>query len=390
MEETVAAGLDYCAELWSDAFGWMSLPSHPVESSAPLPVSSWVSRWVWLRDSLAEQGPSQEALEWLLAGERWALEHVDPVVVNVTLAALGLCVLLWMVLGLWDWWHRDGISLRHHHSPVLICSRRTTDGENDSETDSTPLQDLISRECPAFKTPFYPTSWMTNGHIQTIYAALTARRYKSRVDYERVCLKTPDGGIIAVDWARGIPKTPLKSKPTLIVLHGLTGGSHESYVQSLILESEARGFQCVAFNFRGCSNSEITTPQLYSASYTLDLERVVCHVQSVIGPQALLYGAGFSLGANILLKYAGETGKDCPFSGLISIANPFDLTATNRELHATWFKRNIYSWRLAGNLIKVLKRHLHVFEKSDLYDFERVLKVCPGVFFVNLESDAHR
>jgi predicted alpha/beta-fold hydrolase len=374
IEENLAAGMEYFSWILTDAYGWMLPKESPVAANVEETLS-WDSAWrSLLRERILQIiVPTQAAADWLLAVDDWVMEHVDPAIVNGTLAVLFLWGFLWTFLCLWDWWHRDGISLRHHHSPVLIrCSVSGT-----GEQDSAPLQSLISRECPAFKTPFYPTPWMTNGHIQTIYAALTARRYKSLVDYERVCLKTPDGGIIAVDWARGIPKTHLDTKkPTLIVLHGLTGGSHEAYVQSLILESEARGFQCVAFNFRGCSNSEITTPQLYSASYTLDLERVVHHVQSIIGPQALLYGAGFSLGANILLKYAGETGKDCPFSGLVSIANPFDLTATNRELHATWFKRNIYSWRLAGNLIRVLKKHLHIFEKSDLYDFERVLKVC--------------
>ena len=70
----------------------------------------------------------------------------------------------------------------------------------------------------------------------------------------------------------------------------------------------------------------------------------------------MLLGAGYSLGANILLKFAGETAEDCPFDGLLSIANPFDLTATNAELHRGFWKRTIYSARLASNLIRVLKK----------------------------------
>jgi predicted alpha/beta-fold hydrolase len=197
---------------------------------------------------------------------------------------------------------------------------------------------------------------MTNGHLQTIYAALTAGFYKSRVTYERVILTAEDGGKISIDWEHSEPKHHIKT-PTLIILHGLTGGSHESYVQDLIVALKPHGFQCVVFNFRGCSGSEIVTPQLYSASYTQDLALVVDYVQRKVGQNSQIFGAGYSLGANILLKYAGEIAEKCPLAGLLSIANPFDLTATNAELHRGFFKRNIYSWRLASNLVRVLKRY---------------------------------
>jgi predicted alpha/beta-fold hydrolase len=196
---------------------------------------------------------------------------------------------------------------------------------------------------------------MTNGHLQTIYAALTASYYKSKVSYERVILTAEDGGKISVDWEGSEPQSPMK-RPILLILHGLTGGSHESYVQDLILALKPHGFQCVVFNFRGCSGSEIVTPQLYSASYTQDLDLVVNHVKRKVGQNSMLLGAGYSLGANILLKFAGQSSENCPFDGLLSIANPFDLTATNAELHRGFWKRTIYSARLASNLIRVLKR----------------------------------
>jgi len=74
------------------------------------------------------------------------------------------------------------------------------------------------------------------------------------------------------------------------------------------------------------------------------------------------------------LKYAGELKEKSPFSGLLSIANPFDLTATHNEVHGNPFKRRFYSSRLAANFIRVLKRHLPVFAKSPLYDLDKILK----------------
>jgi predicted alpha/beta-fold hydrolase len=185
---------------------------------------------------------------------------------------------------------------------------------------------------------------------------------------------------LQVDWQNGVPKLG-SSSPILILLHGLTGGSHESYIQDVIEGVSPFGLHCLVFNFRGCSDTQITTPQLYSASYTQDLKTVINYVQDLLGKDIVLYGCGFSLGANILLKFAGETGSECPFTGLVSIANPFDLTATNTEVHGSLIKRNIYSQRLASNLIRVLKQHMHIFEGNTLYDWDKVLKSRYLVFW---------
>ncbi len=151
----------------------------------------------------------------------------------------------------------------------------------------------------------------------------------------------------------------------------------------MIEQVSSFGFKSLVFNFRGCSDSIITTPQLYSASYTKDLNIVVKYVHDILGRDAVLYGCGFSMGANILLKYSGEMADDCPFSGLVSIANPFDLTSTNFEVQSSVIKRNIYSQKLAKNLIRVLKKHLHVFEGNDMYDLPKIFSSR----YIKLQSD---
>jgi predicted alpha/beta-fold hydrolase len=45
--------------------------------------------------------------------------------------------------------------------------------------------------------------------------------------------------------------------------------------------------------------------QLYCASFTGDLRQVIDHVLGCY-PQASVYAAGWSLGANILVRYLGE------------------------------------------------------------------------------------
>lgn len=44
----------------------------------------------------------------------------------------------------------------------------------------------------------------------------------------------PDGGQVSLDWTPSSTQKPLDNTPTLVVLHGLTGGSHESYIRGLL------------------------------------------------------------------------------------------------------------------------------------------------------------
>lgn len=47
-------------------------------------------------------------------------------------------------------------------------------------------------------------------------------------------MPTEDGGTFTLDWSPPFSERPVDNTPTLVVLHGLTGGSHESYIRSLL------------------------------------------------------------------------------------------------------------------------------------------------------------
>jgi predicted alpha/beta-fold hydrolase len=46
-----------------------------------------------------------------------------------------------------------------------------------------------------------------------------------------------------------------------------------------------------------------------------------------------LYAAGWSLGANILVRYVGQEAERCPLSGAVSLCNPFDLVIADEDFH---------------------------------------------------------
>lgn len=87
----------------------------------------------------------------------------------------------------------------------------------------------------------------------------------------------------------------------LVVLHGLSGGSHEIYLRAVLEPLVDAGWEACVVNSRGCAMSKITTAVLYNARATWDLRQVVkwCRQR---WPKRRLYGIGFSLGANIMVN----------------------------------------------------------------------------------------
>lgn len=102
------------------------------------------------------------------------------------------------------------------------------------------------------------------------------------------------------------------TKPLLITLHGLSGGSYEVYLRHVLAplvaqteEGEKAGglsggdWEALVVNSRGCAGSKITTGILYNARATWDVRQIVNWCRKT-WPRRPLYGIGFSLGANIL------------------------------------------------------------------------------------------
>ncbi len=59
----------------------------------------------------------------------------------------------------------------------------------------------------------------------------------------------------------------------------------------------------------------------------LVMRRAVDNIHEKYGKDIPIYGIGFSLGANHLLRYLGDYSHDCGIKGAISISNPFDVLA---------------------------------------------------------------
>jgi predicted alpha/beta-fold hydrolase len=135
------------------------------------------------------------------------------------------------------------------------------------------FEKIISEKCPSFSNPIHSHFLLPTGHLQTIWASLYAEYFAtSRIEYTREYVQTPDSGVIGLDWTKLPSENPLERKtPYVFILHGLTGGSHETYVQDLILAVKEYGYESIVMHFRGCNNTPVKSAQLYSGAWTGDV-----------------------------------------------------------------------------------------------------------------------
>src|SRR5208337_5373319 len=154
-------------------------------------------------------------------------------------------------------------------------------------------------ENSTYKAPYF----LKNNHLQTVLPTLF-RRVRG-VSYKRVRIDTPDGDFLDLDYSYSGHSD---SDRLVIVSHGLEGDSHRAYMKGMIRAFNRRGWDGIAFNFRGCSGEPNRRAVTYHSGKTDDLHCVIEYALSS-GNYKVVTLVGFSLGANLTLKYAGERGN---------------------------------------------------------------------------------
>lgn len=178
--------------------------------------------------------------------------------------------------------------------------------------------------------PFRPSRLWLNPHAQTILA--NSLRPTNGVLYRRVRLDTPDGDFLDLDFA-SVPGVDVKADaPLVLLLHGLEGSARRSYASEMYRQLARRGVRAVGMNFRSCSGEVNRTPTLYHAGKTDDVALVVAWLEQVF-PHTVKGLVGFSLGANMMLKYLGEQGAETTIKAAAAVSPPFELGAIGRTFN---------------------------------------------------------
>lgn len=171
---------------------------------------------------------------------------------------------------------------------------------------------------------YKPPLWLRNGHLNTFYTYLF--RNPKPVSYRRKRYETPDGDFFDADWL-----STGTNEDVCILLHGLEGSSSSQYMLGTSAVLAENGFDVAAVNFRSCSGSPNRLPVMYHSGFTADLHQLV---GIAAGLYRNLYICGFSLGANVTYKYAGDGiyPLNPSVRGIAGVSVPCDLKAGSYQL----------------------------------------------------------
>ncbi|MDB5744449.1 MAG: alpha/beta fold hydrolase [Polaromonas sp.] len=263
--------------------------------------------------------------------------------------------------------------------------------------------------------------WLPGGNMQTIWAALHARRFLGPAPvFRRERWDAPDGDFLDVDWLDHAPTLPVargslpskvaaapaarrsrfcgpglnspdvrapvrpetaSTQPLLVVFHGLEGSSASHYAQAFADVAGRWGWACAVPHFRGCSGEINLAPRAYHSGDFDEIDWLLRRFASQHnGP---VVAVGVSLGGNALMRWAGEVGAQAGevVAAVASVCSPLDLAASGRAI-GKGFNRQVYTRMflktMQSKALQKLDQHPGLFDRQallgarDLYTFDDI------------------
>jgi uncharacterized protein len=216
----------------------------------------------------------------------------------------------------------------------------------------------------AWITAFTPRRFLRNGHLQTLAGNFLRRNFTlSEPEPLLVEVEGPTGGygptciLCLCHWQ---PEEVRRDRLTIIIVHGLEGSSNSQYVLGNAARAQAAGFNVVRMNMRSCGGTDELSPTIYHSGRSEDVAAVVeTLLQSYdIGSVALL---GYSMGGNLVLKYAGEIAANLPaqIKAVVGISPLMDLAVSSSALHEA--RNRIYEWHFLRSMLARVRRKAALF-----------------------------
>jgi len=208
---------------------------------------------------------------------------------------------------------------------------------------------------------FEPSFTLKNKHLQTLYSSLFRKNIPLKMEIQKYTLD--DGDFLDCYWH----KKPKNSKtPIVILFHGLAGSYKSPYIQGAMRELSKNGFASVVMHFRGCSGTENKLPRSYHSGDTKDALSWINTLHKEY-PNSKLFGVGYSLGGNMLLKLLGEQSDSSLLSAAISVSAPMQLDICADTMNKGFSKFYQYI------LLKDLNKHLS--KKFDTHPMQKFLSI---------------
>ena len=175
---------------------------------------------------------------------------------------------------------------------------------------------------------FSAPTGLKSGHAQTLYAA-TRLNPSILQPQQRLTIRVSNRAQLLCDWNWAEEK---QGQTCLILVHGLESSSQSHYMRSTARKALERKLDVIRINLRACGNSIHLSETLYHAGLSEDLLKVCLYAVQHLNYQQVVV-AGFSLGAQLVLKMAGESGAQYHWlKGACAISPPLNLAESSKAI----------------------------------------------------------
>jgi len=206
---------------------------------------------------------------------------------------------------------------------------------------------------------------LRGGHLQTLAAFFLSRKIILPPTEERLIEVEPGTRVLChCHWQKD-----RRSALTVLVLHGLEGSSESQYMLGIANKGFAAGMNVVRMNQRNCGGTDRQGPTLYHSGRSDDVAAVAHELfeRDKISRLAL---AGFSMGGNLVLKLAGEWGREAPsqLRAVAAVCPAVDLAASADALHNR--SNRLYQYYFLWKLRRRMRAKAKLFPQH--FDLSRV------------------
>jgi uncharacterized protein len=215
-------------------------------------------------------------------------------------------------------------------------------------------------------TEFVPRRWLSNGHLQTLAGNFLPRRL--RLPEPESLLVEVEGPVAGYGPSHVLchchwqPREVRRQRLTLILVHGLEGSSNSQYIVGNTARALAAGMNVVRMNMRSCGGTDELSPTIYHSGRSGDVGRVMETIVCEQGLEAVAL-VGYSMGGNLVLKFAGELGDSAPaqLKAVAGVSPLMDLAASSAALHLP--QNRVYEWHFLRNMIARVRRRMNLYPR---------------------------
>jgi predicted alpha/beta-fold hydrolase len=205
---------------------------------------------------------------------------------------------------------------------------------------SNPLMARVAAEWPVTSRTYTvgtgATPWMPTGDSRTGLPFLL--HSVSSPTWTRVWVPTTDGEVVALDFS--FPSTGHDStKPLYMVLHGLNGGSKEDYVMDFANRRNDEKSTVVVMVARGLMDLPVKGWNVFHGARVKDADVAAKAIRKGLGPNQVLAGVGYSMGAVVISNYVARSGTDCHLDVAFAISGGIDMR------HQFYYERAKRLWQ---------------------------------------------